>query len=355
MTLTGLLLLLWGASLPVTGGRGDATRQPHVQDAGSPVTFVVLGHLRGERDRRANVLLDELLDEVERLDPAFAVLTGDAIWGDPDGALEDLSAVEAEWSRLDSALSRLRVPIFRVPGNHDVSDAATYDLFVRRYGEIPRVVDVDGLRLLLLNTSWQPNHGPAASNGGYQLDPDQLALVESALADGADGRPTFAFMHHIHFWQTAGEAWWTQVHPLLAGGGVRTVFAGDYGPEKFSHDSRDGVEYFQSGIAPPPVLGLLKGHEWNRLLAQQFDNFLEVRVSGSDVDVRVHTVGEVSSGHFTPQRWREVWGTMIRTEPGGFERLAAFLETGKAKLFTAGVLGGALVLGFGLGVLWRRL
>ena len=41
------------------------------------VTFVVLGHVRGDQSRELNYLLDELLDEVQGLDPDFAVLTGD--------------------------------------------------------------------------------------------------------------------------------------------------------------------------------------------------------------------------------------------------------------------------------------
>ncbi|MDH3732867.1 MAG: metallophosphoesterase [Gemmatimonadota bacterium] len=345
-------------------GPGEAAMQARAGEAvvqagaGDPVTFVVLGHLRGDADRSLSHLLDEVLEEVERIDPAFAVLTGDIIWGDPRAELADKTVVEQEWARFDSALSRLSMPIYRVPGNHDVADRATYDLFVARYGEVPRVIDIDGLRLILVNTSWGPELGPAASTGGFQIVEPQLGLIRAALGDPTQYEQAFLFLHHLHFWQEPEDLWWTEVHPMLVDRGVRGVFSGDYGPQKFSHALEDGIDYYQSGIAPNPSLGILKGHEWNRILAQQFDNFLEVTVSGETVDLQVHTVGEVSTGHFTPDLWRDVWGTTRRRDlprpGGGFERLSAFLETGKAKLFTAGVLGLALLVGFAVGTRVKR-
>lgn len=351
-----------GVALGLAAVLGSLTAAPRPSEAqgidtsGDSVTFVVLGHLRGDRDRGLSHLLDELLVEVREIDPAFAVLTGDLIWGDPNGELDDKSVVAEEFDRLDAALAALEIPLYRVPGNHDVSDAGTLDLFVERYGELPRTVDIGGLRLIFLNTAWHPDAGPVSTTRGFNLGRSQLELLSESLADPAEYDHAFVFMHHILFWQEPHEPWFQEAHPLLVSGGVGHVFTGDYGPEKFSYLERDGVEYYQSGIAPNPALGILQGHEWNRLLAQQFDNFLEVRVGGRDVDVRVHTVGEVSTGHFTPDLWRSVWGRIRRRAPaeGGFTRLEAFLSTGKAKLFTAGVLGLTFLTGFGVGWLIRR-
>ncbi len=327
------------------------------QATADTVRFVVLGHLRGNRDRSLHYLLDELLSEVAEFRPDFAVLTGDLIWGDPRGVLDDKSVVEEEYDRLDAKLGTLGVPIFRVPGNHDVNDRPTWELFSRRYGEVPRTVDVGRTRLVLLSTVWQPDLGPRAPNAGFDLGPGQLAFLRHALEDPTAYGHAFVFLHHSHFWQDPDQRWWTEVHPLLRQGGVRAVFSGDYGPQqKYSHERRDGIDFYQSGIAPDPELGILKGHEWNRILAGQFDNFMEVTIVGEDVDIDVHTVGESSSPHWTPERWKAVWGTIHRwgAEPGGLERLRAFLGTGKAKLFTAGVLGLAFAVGFGLGWWLRR-
>ena len=113
-------------------------------------------------------------------------------------------------------------------------------------------------------------------------------------------------MHHLLWWEPDDGRWWTEVHPLLARAGVKVVFTGDYGPLKFSTTERDEVPYFQSSIEHPVRLGMLQMNEPSRLLSAQFDNFLEVMVSAEDVDVRVHTIGEVSSGEFTPSRHRAI-------------------------------------------------
>jgi hypothetical protein len=47
------------------------------------------------------------------------------------------------------------------------------------------------------------------------------------------------------------------------------------------------------------------------MIAQQFDNYVHVTVSGPEVDFEVQTIGEFSSGQFTPESWRE----MHRPEP----------------------------------------
>ena len=99
---------------------------------------------------------------------------------------------------------------------------------------------------------------------------------------------------------------WRDVHPLLAKARVDAVFSGDLGPLKFSTRSRDGVGYFQGAIETEPSITMLRNNRASRLLSSQFDNFLEVVVGGDSVDVRVHTVAEVSSRVFTPEHYEEV-------------------------------------------------
>ena len=321
-------------------------------EASDSLSFVVLGHVRGEGNGRLHRLMDELLEEVRSLDPAFAILTGDMIWGDYHSEVPDSAKVLAQWEELDAALSTLGIPIYRVPGNHDIAGLVTRDIYYERYGRLPQVVDIGRIRLLLLNSAWVPEDGDTRKRvdiRGQQLDREQVAFVDSALADTAAYDHAFVAMHHLLWWETEDAPWWREVHPTLTGR-VHSVFSGDYGPAKFSHLDRDGVQYYQSGISGDPSLEILRGHEWNRILAQQFDNFLYVTVDGSDVDVEVHTIGEVSTGHFTSDRWRAVHGS-IRRPPvpyfGGLERLRGVwaamgpvLEHPKARL--------AVIVGLGL-------
>ena len=113
-------------------------------------------------------------------------------------------------------------------------------------------------------------------------------------------------MHHILWWHRQQAAWWRDVHPLLVGRNVRAVFGGDFGPMKFSHMQRDGIDYLQCSIEGIPDLKFLRNILYSRLLSQQFDNYLHVTVNGPQVTVAVKTVGEISLGKFTPQQWDAV-------------------------------------------------
>ena len=366
-----MLIPGWLAGGPAPGAGGPppwdplapetavASRAPVPQDA-DRATFVVLGHVRGDRDSGLHPRLGELLDEVRRLAPDFVVLTGDMIWGDPEAGRDrpaDRAAIEAQWTALDSALGTLDVPVYRVPGNHDVGDPVTWEIYRERYDSLPAVVDRGATRLILLSSAWEPGEPDrrAVRGFGYQIDAAQRAFLTEALADGGAYARAFVFVHHVLWWEDDDAPWWTEIHPLLAAHGVRAVFTGDYGPVKFSHTSRDGVDYYQSVIAPDPSIGILEGHEWNRLLAGQFDNYLVVRAGETGTDIEVATVGEVSSGHFTRERWRDVHGGILRPPtPGGREHLLALWALPKGKLAILGALGAALLTGLGLGVLAAR-
>ena len=124
---------------------------------GADVRFVVLGHIRGGELGGLNPRLHELLEEVRALGPAFVVLTGDIIWGDLNNTPRDPeNGWSASGTRLMMLFDTLGVPVYRVPGNHDISDVGTRDIWFRRYGTLPRVVSESGARVLLLSSAWIP-------------------------------------------------------------------------------------------------------------------------------------------------------------------------------------------------------
>ena len=275
--------------------------------SGSTYSFVVLGHLRGDK-HGPNPKLAELFDKVRSLKPAFAVLTGDMITGD----VEHNPAVEAtvlkEWTILDSSLATLGVPVYRVPGNHDIQDLSTRDIYWKRYGKLPQVATVGKTRLLLLSAVWTPKDGDTLKMQelrGVDLDTAQVHWLKAELAKPGYEH-SFAFMHHLMWWEPDSGKFWRDVHPLLVRGKVDALFSGDYGPMKFSTMTRDSVRYFQTSIEGSPSIGMLQHRLKSRLLSSQFDNFLEVKVAGPKVDVVVHTIAEVSSGFFTPQHYNAV-------------------------------------------------
>jgi hypothetical protein len=215
--------------------------------------------------------------------------------------------VEHEWNEVDSALATLGVPVFRVPGNHDLHDPVTREIWSRRYGQLPRAIVVHGHRFLMLRSAAiRPDSGADKFIRGRDLDSTQLEFIRRETANRIAGGRTFAFVHHLLWWQPPEGGWWRQVHPLLVAGGVEAVFSGDFGPVKFSTLSRDGIRYFQTSVMDSIPVVMQRNQESNRMLAGQFDNFLLVSVGEGAVDVEVRTVGWEASGDFSPLRWREV-------------------------------------------------
>jgi len=116
--------------------RADAQADP------SRFSFVVLGHIRGNRTNKLFDQLPQLLNDVRRLRPDAVFICGDLIWGDYDKTPVDRAIVTRTWEEIDSALSTLGVPVHRVPGNHDINDPVTRDVYYSRYGKPPQVVSL---------------------------------------------------------------------------------------------------------------------------------------------------------------------------------------------------------------------
>ena len=119
-------------------------------------SFVVIGHIRGDGNDKMSPLLDELLGKVRKDKPDFIFLTGDMIWGDVHAVMPDADVINRDWDRLDAAVGQLGVPVYRVPGNHDIHDPITRDIYFARYGELPKAFTYRGSRFILLNSSWTP-------------------------------------------------------------------------------------------------------------------------------------------------------------------------------------------------------
>ena len=333
-----LALILVAVTAARSAAQDDST-------AKRPYSFAVLGHIRGERDGALNPKLGELLAQVRALHPDFVVLTGDIIWGDLFGGgegpatakLPDTSEVRREWDQVDSALATLRVPVYRVPGNHDISDLGTKRIWWQRYGALPRVVERYGSRFLLLSSAWIPAEGDTVRQlvtRTTQLDSSETAWLKGELAKPGVEH-SFILMHHLLWWEPQAW-WWKEIHPLLRPAGVDVVFGGDYGPLKFSHLRRDSVLYVQGSMEGIMRATTLRAIASARVLSAQFDNFLFVRVNGPAVDVQVKILGEWSSPQYEPEFFQSTmpprvppptWRTWIKANatPSKLAALAGLL------------------------------
>jgi hypothetical protein len=120
---------------------------------------------------------------------------------------------------------------------------------------------------------------------------------------------------------------------------------------------RDGIDYLQSSIADIQM-EFQRRHWRHRMIAQQFDNYLDVTVNGQQVVIDVGTIGEISSGHFTPQSWRE----MLTGEPPRQEPLLTRIQNALWELIEnprrlvgfASVVLIAFLAGIAVTIIWHR-
>jgi len=336
----------------------QSTAQQSVSDIEEPFSFAVLGHVRGTRDGALHYQLEELVAEVAEAAPAFVVLTGDIIWGDADLDHTDRERVTGEWNAIDDSLATIGVPVLRVPGNHDINDLETRDIYIERYGSPQRTFDIGRTRFVLISSAWVPEDGDTRKHQyirGRNLDSAQVAFLRASLPGDDSYDHAFVFNHHTLWWQDENGPWWQEVHPVLAAGNVRAVFSGDYGPVKYSHRETDGVHYYQSGVAPAPGVEMLRGHEWNRILAQQFDNWLLVTVDGPSIEIDVETIGETAAGgQWTPDRWMAVYGTTRRPRrPEARDHFDALVATQNGLYAVVGALVAVFLLGLTVAAAFR--
>jgi predicted phosphodiesterase len=207
-------------------------------DGARDFAFAVVSDRTGEA--RAGVF-ERAVDALNLVSPAFVVSVGDLI----EGYSEDPVELDAMWTEFDAILARLRMPFFRVAGNHDYGNPAMARDWVRRYGHSYYAFEYRGVLFLALNSelfSSYRNPGHAVEGGDTQ--DAQMRFVERALAEHRDARWTFVLLHQP-FWDTPGEhPDWDRVEALL-GDRRYTVLAGHF--HRYTEQVRHGREYITLG------------------------------------------------------------------------------------------------------------
>ena len=90
------------------------------------------------------------------------------------------------------------------------------------------------------------------------------------------------------------------------------------------------------------------------MIAQQFDNYLHVTVDGPRVNIQVHTIGELSSGQFTPQSWREMFKAEPVEEKSFLNRAWDVIGSPRRLIVVAAVMMICFLGGIAVTLLWYR-
>jgi serine/threonine-protein phosphatase CPPED1 len=189
---------------------------------------------------------------VNRLKPAFVVITGDLVNkpGDP--------AQIAEYERIKGSISAA-IPVYDMPGNHDVENAPTPESVAayRKRARDRYVFSHGSLTGIVLNSSLihTPDKAPAEASA-------QLDWLRGALrgAGAADRRRIVVFQHHPWFLKSADEpdqyfniplARRTPLLQLFRESGVRLLVSGHY--HQNAAAAVDGLEAVVTGPIGKPL------------------------------------------------------------------------------------------------------
>lgn len=228
------------------------------QEGGS--TFFVqladtqFGAFTGDRDfAQETVNFEFVVGNINRLRPAFVVICGDLVnrVGDP--------AQIAEYERV-LAMIDPSVPVYSVPGNHDVGNEptpATLEAWRDRFGPDYYSFERGGIYGIVLDSSLiaAPDNAPAAAAAQEAWLGDELGKAQAS-----DAGEIVVFQHHPWFLADPEEPDQYFNVPLpqrrryldmLGAAGVHYVFAGHYHRNAYGTDG--DLEMITSGPVGRPL------------------------------------------------------------------------------------------------------
>ena len=202
--------------------------EPTGEPPSDSYTFFVAGHAYGTPDAPIQGLFPPLLRMFSALNSDKSIELG-MLPGDITR-----NGSEAEWELVDRQLDQLRMPVYKVMGNHD---ARNRSVWTERYGPAFYSFTHRQDLFIVLDTN----------NPDWQVNPEQLMFLERVLSsEGQSAEKIFVFCHQL-IWASAGSEY-AQVHinaepqrptsnnfrdevlPLLQSTGKPTLlFAGDMG------------------------------------------------------------------------------------------------------------------------------
>ncbi len=264
---------LKGSPQPVVKGGGPAPalrvdvadRNPwthlRLATAGDDFRFAVVTDRTG--GRRPGVFA-RAVEKLNLLQPEFVMSVGDLI----EGYTEDPGRWAMEWSEFEELVTRLQMPFFFCPGNHDISNLPMSREWQRKFGRSYYSFVYRNCLFLVLNTEDPPEKGKP-----YQFSVRQRQWAVETLRRHGDVRWTFVFLHKPTWTYTGADhaaLGWSTIEDALQDRPY-TVFAGH--KHVYAKFLRRGREYYMLATTggASPLTGVAEG---------RFDHFVWVTMRG---------------------------------------------------------------------------
>jgi len=266
MIVTMLSTMAWGQSTLVERSFQKLQQSPP-SDPGH-FDFIVVGDSNTLKPLVQSDIFRQSLKEFNILEPSFVLEVGDIIVGG------DAEGVPAQWDVFDEVIATCEPPYLPLPGNHDISDKRTEQIWLNRIGPTHYAFHYGNSFFILLNSE--------EVGALDRISDEQVAWLRAQLAS-ASATNVFVFLHKPYFAHdgdpdAAAELWdeqWANVADALHGYPVRVVFAGHW-HGYLDCGTREGVRYVI--CAGASTYGMRGSEEEGK-----FNHYLWVRVRGEDV------------------------------------------------------------------------
>lgn len=161
-------------------------------------------------------VFEDGVKKLNLLQPEFVMSVGDLI----EGYNKDSNRVNKEWNEFDGFISKLKMPFFYLPGNHDFTNEVMKEIWAKRYGPDHYYFVYEGVLFLCLNSEDNLRGSGKGTIGDKQYD-----WIEKVLADNKNVKWTMVFMHQPLWDQESDPLRWFDVEELLKPR-KHTVFVG---------------------------------------------------------------------------------------------------------------------------------
>lgn len=207
--------------------------------------FAIIGDRAGGPDQK---VFEAAIRDVERMNPDIVMSVGD---------IAD-NCDEKQWDMALGALKILSMPFYYVPGNNDIVDDKTEELYLKKTGMKPYYsFDQGSVHFIVLDN--------ARPDKVEDFDATQLKWLAQDL-EKAHGKMILVFMHKPYWAAGVAVGKNDPFHDLFKKHAVTAVFTGHW--HQYAHDVYDGVRYYligSSGAGMPGVdeeMGVVYHYAW---------------------------------------------------------------------------------------------
>jgi hypothetical protein len=249
VSVLGVLLAVVLLSRPMpaeTTGIGDKKADfQFTQEAVNPVTHTKFNNQPSTfrfaivTDRTGGVrpgVFEKAVEQLNWMQPEFVVCVGDLI----SGGTKELDKLNNQWTEFNGFVSKLDMPFFYLPGNHDIGNKMAEKRWNEQFGRTYYHFLYKDVLFLMLNTEDQPGE-----KGGGKFGEAQIAYARKVLQDNKDVRWTLVFFHRpVWTYNDVAKMGWLPIEEALQGRKY-TVFAGH--KHNYEMTVRHGMKYIMLG------------------------------------------------------------------------------------------------------------